>query len=107
MRQELRTRPSDIRKTPWVYEPSSDVDGDPVYETPTVGTDHFVLSADGDEIACAANEDEARLISAAPDLLAACAELVTDLISHAKFGLNEAEVAMLKRAEAALAKAQP
>lgn len=46
-----------------------------------------------------------RLLAAAPDLLAACEEMVADLIAHAHFGMNESEVAMLKRAEAAIAKA--
>jgi len=56
------------------------------------------------------NEDEAkanaRLIAAAPDLLTALEEMTADLISHASLGLNENEVAMLRRAEAAIAKAK-
>ncbi len=51
------------------------------------------------------NAANSRLISAAPDLYAACKELVADLIAHARFGLNESEVSMIRRAEAALAKA--
>lgn len=46
-----------------------------------------------------------KLTAAAPDLLASLQEMVADLISHAKFGMNESEVAMLKRAEAAIRKA--
>ena len=52
---------------------------------------------------CRAN---ARLIAASPDLLVSLEEMVAALISAAKFGLNDSEVAMLKRAEAAVAKAE-
>lgn len=48
----------------------------------------------------------ARLIAAAPDLLAACREMAADLVKHATLGLNESEVAMLRRAESAIAKAE-
>jgi hypothetical protein len=49
----------------------------------------------------------AHLIAAAPDLLASCKELAADLVKHARYGLNDAETAMLQRAEAAIAKADP
>lgn len=39
-------------------------------------------------------------------LLASCEELVADLIKHAAYGLNEPEIAMLKRCEAAIKKAK-
>lgn len=47
----------------------------------------------------------ARLIAAAPDLLAALKEMVMDLKKTASFGLNEQEVGMLQRAEKAITKA--
>lgn len=50
----------------WKYEPCGDSDGE------VIGIDHFVIDENGDEIACPRNEKTARLISAAPDLLAAC-----------------------------------
>lgn len=48
--------------TPWRYEPCGDSDGF------TAGTDHFVLDADGNEIACPPCDDTARKMAAAPDL---------------------------------------
>lgn len=50
--------------------------------------------------------DRANLYAAAPDLLASCQELVAGLLSTASLGLSDAEVARLKRAEAAIAKAK-
>lgn len=45
------------------------------------------------------------LTKAAPDLLASLKEFVTALLATAKYGLNDDQVAMLKRGEAAIAKA--
>lgn len=50
---------------------------------------------------------DARLIAAAPDLLSSLSEFVAALVAGAKFGLNEAEVAMLRRGEEAIRKAVP
>ena len=60
----------------------------------------------GDDPATDESTANARLISAAPELLAACKELRDDLVKHARYGLNDAETAMLQRAEAAIAKAE-
>ncbi len=54
---------------------------------------------------CNSTVADDRLADAAQDLYAACKELVVDLIAHARFGLNESEVSMLRRAEATIAKA--
>lgn len=54
----------------WTYAPEGDSDGE------LVGTDHFVIDEKGDEIACPGTEKQARLIAAAPDLLAAAREAV-------------------------------
>ncbi len=48
----------------------------------------------------------AKLIAAAPDLFVSLNEMVAELLAHASLGLNDDEVAMLKRAEAAIAKAK-
>lgn len=47
----------------------------------------------------------ARLIAAAPDLYASLREFVAHLEKQATYGLNDDEKAMLRRADAALAKA--
>ncbi len=59
------------------------------------------------DLGSATTEADARLMQAAPDLLASLEEMVAELLAHAALGLNEAEVAMLKRAEAAIAAASP
>lgn len=48
-----------------------------------------------------------RCVNSHDALLAACKELAADLASHATFGLNAREVAMLRRAEAAIQLAEP
>lgn len=50
----------------WSYRPEGDSDGF------LVGTDHWVVDGWCDEVAIALNEQEARLIAAAPDLLTTC-----------------------------------
>jgi hypothetical protein len=47
-----------------------------------------------------------RLRSERDELLASLKELAADLVKHATYGLNEREVAMLRRAENAIAKAE-
>lgn len=59
-----------VAPSPWRYAPESDSDGF------TIGTDHFVLDAEGDELAVAPNENTARLVAAAPDLLRVCREFL-------------------------------
>lgn len=51
-------------------------------------------------------ESNARLIAAAPDLLASLKEMVAGLLATASLGLNEDEVARLQRAEAAISRAE-
>jgi len=55
---------------PFRYEPSGDSDGE------HVGIDHFVLDADGDEMACPPTEEIGLLFAAAPQLQAATESLV-------------------------------
>lgn len=56
-----------------VYAPSGDCDGE------RFGTDHFVMTADGnEEVCCAPDEEAGRLFAAAPDLLVACESLLAD-----------------------------
>jgi hypothetical protein len=80
--------------------PTGMMDADPNQKTAGIAMCAMRLRTDDE------NEANARLIASAPELLAACEELVADLLSHAKFGMNDSEVAMLKRAEAAIRKAR-
>lgn len=53
------------------------------------------------------NAERAKALSdAAPELLVSLKEMVAELLAHASLGLNEKEIDMLKRAEAAIAKAE-
>jgi len=54
---------------PWHYRPGGDADG-----CGTGVVTGFVLDADGTELACPPTAAVARLMAAAPDLLAACGE---------------------------------
>lgn len=56
-------------RAPWRYECVGDSDGE------TVGYDHLVYDADGNELATAPNEQVGKLIAAAPSLLAVVNEL--------------------------------
>lgn len=49
---------------PWRYAPVSDSDGE------RIGTDHFILDANGDEVGVARTAEEGLLTAAGPDLLA-------------------------------------
>ena len=74
------------------YAPESDCDGE------IVGTDHFVLTLDGDdEVACAPDQELGQLFAAAPDLLAAL-----KMFLHADPDVFKVELAAAK---AAIAKA--
>jgi hypothetical protein len=53
-------------KREWTYSPAGDCDGE------RVGTDHFVLDGNYDEVVIAPDEESGRLIAAAPALLEAC-----------------------------------
>jgi hypothetical protein len=55
---------------------------------------------------CPEGKGNASLFAASPELLEACKELVAELLSHASLGLNETEVAMLRKAESAISKAE-
>lgn len=52
------------------------------------------------------SEANARLIAAAPILLVSLEEMRANLLAHARLGLSESEVAMLRRADAAIRKAK-
>ena len=68
------------------------------------------LLRDGVVVCRCDKEEEAEAIrdtlNAAPELLASLQEMVAELLAHASLGLNEEEVAMLRRAEAVIAKAE-
>lgn len=53
-----------------------------------------------------AEQAQARHAAAFPKVLASLKEFRDDLIKHARYGLNEAEVAMLKRADEAIKQAE-
>ncbi len=99
-------------KAPWVVEESKwcghdDCPYDHVKLTIVGGPAQLpIVSRDTYDHDLATARADAGLIAAAPDLLASLIEFRDSLISHAKFGLNDAEVAMLKRADAAIAKAE-
>ncbi len=82
----------------WTYEPCGDSDGE------MIGTDHFVIDEKGDEIACPRNEKQARLIAAAPDLLASLenlAGIITTIREEqvsSKMGLGRTEAEKRERA---------
>lgn len=78
--------------TPFKYEPCGDSDGE------TIGTDHFVLDAKGDEIALAPDEAHGRLFAASPDLRDALAGMLADMEAE------ELATAAMDDARAALAK---
>ena len=99
---------SNSKHTPGPWQMS----GDCAVATANEELDELICDCSGRKIDAAFFSDmpgraeaNARLIAAAPELLESCRELVTDLLSHASFGLNEKEVAMLRRAESAIAKA--
>lgn len=68
---------------PWRYEPSGDSDGE------LVGTDHFVLDADGNEIACPPCEETAVLMvkgaNAYASLTLACDKVASWLEQRAAY----------------------
>lgn len=68
---------------PWRYAPESDTDGF------TIGTDHFVLDADGNEVCVAPDEPTARLLAAAPlmlEQLARIRRLLADVLADDLIG---------------------
>lgn len=56
-------------KGPFKYEPSGDNEG----------MDHFVLDNEGNEIACAPNEETAKLLTSSWDLKRVCELLVNSI----------------------------
>jgi hypothetical protein len=63
-------------RTPFVYEASGDSDGE------YAGVDHFVLDADGEQMACAPSEEVGLLFAAAPEMLAACKAALVAINNH-------------------------
>lgn len=87
---------------PFRYEPSGDSDGF------TAGIDHFVLDANGEELACAPNEEIGLLFAASPDLYRELRHLVQLLEPLERDGsLNIPGLATLNGARMALAKVEP
>lgn len=92
-------------KRPFRYEPCGDSDGE------THGIDHFVVDAEGFEIACPPDEETARLLAASADLLAACERTLADLdqnylASGGRLTTRGQEIAALMRAAVAKAKGE-
>ena len=56
---------------PWTYRPEGDSDGF------TIGTDHFVLDANGDEVCVAPDEATGMKIAAVNDLIDALKRLLS------------------------------
>ncbi len=65
-----------------------------------------IYCEDGYSIATVNDRADARQFAASPDLLASLKELRDNLTAHARLGLASSEVAMLKRADSAIAKAE-
>lgn len=88
--------------TPGPWNAGTDEDANIVYDAQL----DFVAETTRDDGDAEQEKANACLIAAAPALLASLKEMVADLIAHASLGLNEKEVAMLQRAEAAIAQAE-
>lgn len=89
-------------KTPFRYECQGDSDGE------TVGCDHFVFDADGNEIALAPDAATGRLFAASPRLLAACrkaADAFRDNLSMWAYKNEPVMLASLDDIEAAIREA--
>lgn len=102
---EKAATPSETSKhslAPWYVEQGKGWDGYAVFSH----SGEFVASTRGPGPARESKLANARLIAAAPELLASLKEMVADLVSHATLGLNEREVDMLRRAESAIAKSE-
>lgn len=85
---------------PWRYAPVSDSDGE------RIGTDHFILDANGDEVGIARNEAEGLATAAAPDLLAAARTLLGRVRKHTD-GTARIDADDLAELRAAVEKATP